>query len=242
MLTLAKVLLGPVLLAQGKRVRRVALTLPEPPGDREGTIGSGPPLRLLVVGDSSAAGVGAETQDDALLGQTVGPLAERYTVQYRLVARTGATTAATLKKLRNTEPAAFDVALTALGVNDVTAGVALHDWLDQQQALAALLRTRFGVRHHVVSGLPPVHQFPALPQPLRWYLGSLARRFDTALRLWTDGEPGVRYVAITEGDAVPPDWAERLNELMASDGFHPGPQIYAHWGTEAARLLGAPGA
>ncbi|MEM8598518.1 MAG: SGNH/GDSL hydrolase family protein, partial [Bacteroidota bacterium] len=67
MLTLSKILLGPVLLAQGKRVRRVALKLPEPPGDRESTVGNGPPLRLLVVGDSSAAGVGAETQDDALL-------------------------------------------------------------------------------------------------------------------------------------------------------------------------------
>ncbi|MEL7363535.1 MAG: hypothetical protein AAFN13_15775, partial [Bacteroidota bacterium] len=93
------------------------------------------------------------------------------------------------------------------------------------------------VQHHIVSGLPPVHTFPALPQPLRWYLGTLARRFDAALRLWTDGEPGVTYVAMTEGDAVPPDWAERMGDLMASDGFHPGPQIYAHWGREAARRM-----
>ncbi|MEL6705955.1 MAG: SGNH/GDSL hydrolase family protein [Bacteroidota bacterium] len=239
MLGLAKLVLGPVLLAQGKRVRRVALKLPEPPGDRAGTVGSGPPLRLLVVGDSSAAGVGAPSQDEALLGQTVAALAGDVAVEFRLIARTGATTAGTLKKLRGTEPAAFDVALSALGVNDVTAGVGLRDWLDQQQALAAVLRTRFGVRHHIVSGLPPVHTFPALPQPLRWYLGTLARRFDAALRLWTDGEPSVTYVAMAEGDAVPPDWAERMGDLMASDGFHPGPQIYAHWGAEVARAVRA---
>jgi hypothetical protein len=32
-----------------------------------------------------------------------------------------------------------------------------------------------------LSGLPPMHRFPALPQPLRWYIGSRARDFDRAL-------------------------------------------------------------
>ncbi|MEM9997867.1 MAG: SGNH/GDSL hydrolase family protein [Bacteroidota bacterium] len=234
MLALARLLLGPLLLTQGRRVRRVALRLPEPPGDRIGTAGSGPPLRLLIVGDSSAAGVGAATQTEALLGQAVATLAAQFTVSYRLIARTGATTRATLGKLQKTEPQPFDVALTALGVNDVTSGVSVADWLDQQQALAATLRTRFGVRHVVVSGLPPVHAFPALPQPLRWYLGTLAQRFDARLRLWADAEPQVSYVALTEGPDVPPDYLERMDEFMAEDGFHPGPQIYAHWGSQAA--------
>jgi hypothetical protein len=33
----------------------------------------------------------------------------------------------------------------------------------------------------VLSGLPPMHRFPALPQPLRWYVGSRARDFNRVL-------------------------------------------------------------
>ena len=56
-----KITLGPLLLWQGRAVRARALKLPEAAGPREGREGQGAPaLRLLVVGDSSAAGVGVE--------------------------------------------------------------------------------------------------------------------------------------------------------------------------------------
>ena len=60
MLAICKYALGPVLLAQGLRMRRVALRLPEAAGPREGRVGEprGRPLRLLFLGDSSAGGVG----------------------------------------------------------------------------------------------------------------------------------------------------------------------------------------
>ncbi|HEY0887682.1 MAG TPA: SGNH/GDSL hydrolase family protein, partial [Ramlibacter sp.] len=67
MLLAAKLALGPVLLRQGRAVRRTALRLPEPPGPRQGVAGEGElRLRLLVVGDSSAAGVGLQHQSQAL--------------------------------------------------------------------------------------------------------------------------------------------------------------------------------
>lgn len=66
MLLAAKLALAPVLLHQGRTVRRTALWLPEPAGPRQGVAGGGEPrLRLLVVGDSSAAGVGLQHQSQA---------------------------------------------------------------------------------------------------------------------------------------------------------------------------------
>ena len=59
-------------------------------------------------------------------------------------------------------PARFDAALTSLGVNDVTSGATRRAWRRRQEQLQKLLRERFGVRHVIVSGLPPVHRFPAL--------------------------------------------------------------------------------
>lgn len=227
---LATVLLGPVLLLQGQRVRRGIVRLPEPPGARAGVAGAGPRLKLLLLGDSAAAGVGATHQDEALSGQLVRALSARFEVHWRLEARTGATTASTIEHLRSLPAEPFDVAVTSLGVNDVTAGRRVPAWLQEQATLRALLRERFGVNRLLVSGLPPVHDFPALPQPLRWYLGARARAFDQALRQAIFDEPGARHIGFDGGHDVP--------SMMASDGFHPGPPVYAAWAQRLADALG----
>ena len=62
-----KLALGPLLIWQGRQVRSVAMKLPEAAGPRQGVAGEGAPqLRLLGVGDSSAAGVGVADQQQAL--------------------------------------------------------------------------------------------------------------------------------------------------------------------------------
>src|SRR5882757_272104 len=91
--------LGPVLLAQGRYVRRVTPRLPEPEGLRQGIEGSGPLLRLLILGDSSAAGVGVATQAEALSGRLVAALATTFRVSWKLVATSGLTSAEVLKLL-----------------------------------------------------------------------------------------------------------------------------------------------
>jgi len=221
---LAAVALGPVLYLQGKAVRRSIPRLPEPPGSRHGSTGSGPLLRLLVLGDSAAAGVGAAHQDEALLGRLVAALSAKFTVEWNLFAQTGATTAWTLRRVREIDGGPFDVAVTSLGVNDVTTGVGRRVWLTQQSELRGILRGSFGVTRIVVCGLPPVHGFPALPQPLRWYLGARAREFDHDLERDVEAEDGVSFLSLRFTEDV---------SLMATDGFHPGPGVYKEWGRRA---------
>jgi lysophospholipase L1-like esterase len=224
-LVVAKWTLGPLLLFQGGRVRKTALVLPEAPGAREGVTGEGAPLRLLVLGDSAAAGVGAATQDEALTGRIVERLRERFRVEWRLVARTGATTASTTRHLERIAPFATDAVVTSLGVNDVTGDVGVARFLALQASLHALLRERFGARLVLASGLPPMGCFPALPQPLRWYLGARAREYDRGLARALPGGGGAEYLPLAgELDAG----------HMAADGFHPGPAIYEAWGAAAA--------
>ena len=62
---LAAIGLAPLLILQGLYVRRVTPKLPEPLGKRSGVHGTGPRLRLLILGDSAAAGVGVSTQSQA---------------------------------------------------------------------------------------------------------------------------------------------------------------------------------
>lgn len=221
--------LGPLLLAQGRRVRKTVPSLPEPPGEREGIAGSGPSVRLLIIGDSAAAGVGAPTQQQALSGQIVAALAPRFRLHWRLFAFTGATTADMLERLGTEGRAGYDVALTSLGVNDVTGRVSLGTWRRQQHELITGLRERFDVGRILLSGLPPVHRFPALPQPLRWYLGRRAREFDRALEAIAAGRRDCEFLAL--------DHEMMDTSAMAGDGFHPGPPVYAAWAHEAARRI-----
>ena len=225
---LASFTLTPVLALQGRRVRRTARPLPEPPGPRNGIEGDGAPLRLLILGDSAAAGVGAGTQEQALSGRLVADLAASFRVEWTVVARTGATTAGTVRHLARRATQEFDVAVLSLGSNDVTSRRTIRAWLAEMDALVAMLRERFGVRQVLVSGLPPMDRFFAFPQPLRWYLGATARRFDRALALWVASREGCEHVLLD----VPVDKA-----ALAPDGLHPGPSLYAIWSDELARRI-----
>lgn len=226
---LATLALAPVLLIQGRRVRRRVPILPEPEGLRVGACGSGPPLRLLLLGDSAAAGVGARTQAEALSGQLVASLAASFLVHWKLLAFTGATTADMLAHLEHTPDGEFDVVVTSLGVNDVTGQLPMKQWRHQQSQLIKLLARKFSTRHILLSGLPPMHRFPALPQPLRWYVGSRAQDFDRALSLLADQDPRCDFVKLSYAMMEP--------RAMATDGFHPGPAIYTLWAAEVARRI-----
>jgi lysophospholipase L1-like esterase len=219
----AKLVLSPLLVAQALRTRAKLPVLPEAAGERHGEAGSGPPLRLLIAGDSSAAGVGVVHQRHALAGQLVHELAARtaHHVHWRLLARTGLNTAQTLQLLRRENLAAlhphFDIAVVVTGVNDVVDQVPSHRAVALREALANTLRNGAGVAHVVFAPLPPVHLFPGLPQPLRWVAGSDARRHDRALAAW----------AATRDDVSRLDIELPLNPgVMADDGFHPGAPVY----------------
>ena len=224
----ARVLLAPVIGVQAVLVHRRAILLPEPEGARTGLTGTGAPLRVLIVGDSSAAGVGAATQNSGLAGQLARALAPHFTVDWRLEAATGATTAATLARMTALEPDRFDIAVQALGVNDVTRAVTRARWIRQQQALHDLLRDRFGVRHIFASGLPPMGLFPLLPQPLRWVLGAQAKRLDLALASLARANPQLCH--------IPFDLPQEAR-FFARDGYHPGPEAYTLWAGNLARHI-----
>mgnify|MGYP000597374784 CR=1 FL=1 len=126
MFYLRSAILAPLLVAQGRRTRRQVPVLPEPPGDREGHAGAGPALRILIAGDSAAAGVGTAHQDEALLGRLVAELCTDHSVSWALHATSGHTTAQTLERLQRLPRQEFDVAVTSLGLNDAIAnGTAL---------------------------------------------------------------------------------------------------------------------
>ncbi|KIN61967.1 Lipolytic enzyme, G-D-S-L [Sulfitobacter noctilucicola] len=226
--TAVRFVLSPLLIAQAVRVRRTAQSLPEAAGPRTGTIGGGQPLRLAIIGDSSAAGVGVSTQSEALSGQLIEALSETFSVTWHLDALTGATTKSTLDRLKDAHPEPVDVIVVALGVNDVTRLVPASLWVSQQQALLGRLEELYQPAQIYLSGMPPLGHFPLLPHPLRWTLGRHADRLQRRLLKVLFARADCTYVPFDQ-PLVP--------ALMASDGFHPGPVVYTLWAKEMASRI-----
>jgi len=209
-----------VLLIQGLWVRWKTPRLPEPVTSKQGLVGAGPELSLLLIGDSSAAGVGAETAEASLLGQLINLLSQDHRLRYHMLAETGKTTAQTIDDIKALPAQKFDVVISALGVNDVTSQVSIKTWCEQQLDLIQLLKQKFTPQQIIMSGLPPVRDFPALPWPLNSYMGTYADQLDRALLAITEADSTVTFHSLRNY----PDEA-----LCASDGFHPGPEVYRLW-------------
>jgi len=226
-----RILLGPLLLYQGLSVRKSIIKLPEPKGAHMGTLGDGPLFRLLILGDSAAAGVGVSEQGQALSGQLVNRLATRFKVKWQLVAKTGEKTDSIADLLfKNTEEMSeFDCVVVSLGVNDVTSGKSVQTYTMQTEQLIGCLRNKYKAKHIVLSGVPPMGHFPSLPQPLRWYLGAVSTRFDLALARLAK-ETNCSYLTLPKT----PD-----PSLMAKDGFHPSEHLYRLWADETAKCITA---
>lgn len=229
-LLVAKLALGPVLLPQARWLRRTALRLPEAGGAREGQVGEGVPgLRLLVVGDSSAAGVGVADQGQALALPLAQAMSRRLDVPvaWQLLAQTGVNTAQARTLVSQAPLRRADVVVTALGVNDVSSQTSASGFTEQLSLLWSELQQRTGARWAVFCGLPPMQLLTAVPHPLRWYLGRYAAWLDGEARRWTR-QQGLGYCAM--------QWANDPAEL-ATDGFHPGPRLYPQWAEQLATLI-----
>lgn len=220
--------LVPLLAAQALYVIARAERLPEADGPRAGDTGEGPLLRLLILGDSSAAGVGVSEQNQALAGQVVARLAASFRVQWRLIARSGVTTSGALDMAAEATPEPFDVVVSALGVNDATRLRAPEAFRADQTRLGALLRERFSARCLIRSAVPPLGDFRFLPQPLRREIGARASLLDRELQHLCDAEPDAHHL---------PFDAPLTPDMLARDGFHPGAPIYALWAQRVAALV-----
>jgi lysophospholipase L1-like esterase len=226
--------LAPLLKIQGLYTKKKVLRLPEPEGVRSGIAGSHDQQRtlgILVVGDSSAAGVGVLTQEDALASQIASATSAQtgQVVRWQLVAKIGTTVFNASKLLASHTLESADVLVLCLGGNDVIRQSRPSDFLHAYRKLVKELSEKVGAQLVVINGMPPMHILPATPQPLRWYLGQCAYRLDAELCLLAASAPHFKYVSL--------QWAA-VAEDLASDRFHPGKGQYKQWAQRVADCIG----
>ena len=217
-----------VLKVEAQLARRVVGQPFEGAPDDNGRYGAGLgyPVQLLVLGDSSAAGMGADTPQQtvgAIIANGVSALSGR-PVQLTNLAVIGAESLGLDRQLADALEVVDspDVAVILIGANDVTHRI------DKSIAVRHLAQSVAALRaidcEVIVGTCPDLGTIEPVAQPLRL----LARRWSrdlAAAQTVAVIEAGGRTVSL--GDLLGPQFAGLSREMFSHDGFHPSPAGYA---------------
>lgn len=184
----------------------------------------GDPFDLLLVGDSIAAGLGAETPRDTLGARLARKLAKRAerAVRLRTVAVVGAESRDLAAQLA-TLPTSYrpDLAVIIVGGNDVTHRVPVPTAVAHLEDCILDLQERGAVV--VVGTCPDLGALRPVPQPLR-ALGSMASRQLAAAQQQAALNLGARVVSLAA--VVGPFFIAEPDEMFSLDRFHPSSAGY----------------
>ena len=216
-------LLLPIAAIQGLHLRKSAIRLPEASGHRTGVCGVGEALHLMAMGDSIIAGVGTGTVSKSLPVQFAQTLASRrnQSVHWSIEGSNGADIAHLRQQVANLhEGQKADVVLISIGVNDVTGLSSTRYWRGQLLCLIEELRSRWPNAGIIFAGLPPMSEFPLLPQPLRLTLGLRAATLDAIAAEILEDQVGMQHI---------PTEINPAHHSFCEDGFPPSAESCIFW-------------
>lgn len=191
---------------------------------------SAQPLRLLVLGESTVAGVGVADQSLALSGQLAQQWAasQQQPVDWVACGRNGARARDCLRDLLPTViDQSWDRVVIVLGVNDTTHLTSRPRWRREIRALLDSFAHSGG--QCVLTAVPPLAHFHALPQPLRGWFGLRSGLLDQDLQ----------QVAATAGAVHIAFDLPMEPRYLAEDGYHPSAQGYRLWAEGIVRQMAA---
>ncbi len=207
--------------------------------DPSGSFGNNasPPLRMVVLGDSSVTSPGVTPLDACWPRRIAIGLSDRYHVELVSVAVGGAKTRDVIaEQIQPAIAADADIAFLSVGANDALRGTPLARFeREYRHILAELTRYIPGV---AVSGIGDLGSIPRLPAMARSLVRIRGRSFDRAIRRVAYDFPDV-----VKTDTWSSGWEEFLTnpgEVFAPDLFHAsayGHGIYARAAIPAVEVL-----
>ncbi|MFE9959788.1 SGNH/GDSL hydrolase family protein [Micromonospora sp. NPDC005299] len=230
----ATVVTGGVLLGQARQARRTIPMAEAPPPRCDGVYGAkfpGPPITVVILGDSSAAGYGVHRRREtpgALLATGLSRRLHR-PVRLHRFAVVGALSTGLKPQVESALEVEPDIAVVLVGGNDVTNRTPLS--VAVRYLVDAVRTLRAAGCEVVVGTCPDLGAIRPIQPPLRW----LARR-------WSRQLAAAQTVAVVEaggwtvslGDLLGPRFAAEPTRMFAWDRFHPSAEGYA---VAAAALL-----
>lgn len=223
----------PLLYIQGKRVKAGIPSLPEATGTKgiAGLDTAKETLQLLVIGESTVAGVGVKTHEEGFsgtLGRELSQLLGK-NVAWKVYAKSGYTARKVREKLipgiEETNP---DLIVIGLGGNDSFTLNTPWGWNKEVIRLIEDIRFKFPHTAIMFGCMPPIKEFAAFTPIMKWVMGNLGEILGETLRYAVRAMPNVSYyhqvISITQ-------WRQRFEidakyEEFFSDGVHPSKLTY----------------
>lgn len=222
----------PVYVWQGLGVRRRTHRMPPPPHNGvyrfkgKGKNGQ-TPLKILVIGDSSAAGVGVDEIEKSFAWRLPHHISGRTgrPVELRIAGMNSATAAHIRDHVvPNIEPRDFDYVALNIGTNDAKNFHTGRRFCADFGTLIYAMRARFPAASIIWSGVLDMENVPALPTPLNRILGIRSRLVDY----------NGRVLCRERGALAPqPEWRV-IEENFSEDGFHASAAGYDEWASNLA--------
>ncbi len=224
---------APLLYLQGRRARKHVGVLPGAAGETSGVAGTGEnePAKLFVIGESTVAGLGARTHNEAFAGQFALQLSENLyrPISWSVVGKNGVTARRTIDELIPHMPETqHDYILVGLGGNDVMKLSSPKKWRRDMLELLGILRRANPQAAIFLSNCPMIKYSPAIPQPINALLWQLSVMHDANIREFTADMERVFYY---------PQPADVPLEGFFADGLHPSEQGYRDWSAAMMRYF-----
>jgi lysophospholipase L1-like esterase len=214
---------SPFLYLQGRYTRRKVGLLPPAAGATTGVSREGDDAaELLVIGESTVAGLGARTHETALAGQFAKRLATRIDrpVRWTVIGKNGVTAKRTIYELMPLVPdKQFDYILIGLGGNDVIKLSSPRNWRRAMVDLIGLLREKSPDSTVFITNCAAINQSPVLPQPIKFLLWELSKMHNANAIEFTSRMDRVFYY----------QQPSRVSEHFFADGIHPSEFGYSVW-------------
>lgn len=189
-----------------------------------------PQRKLLVVGDSTALGTGADAPASSLAGW-IGQAQPQWRIDN--LAANGARFADVVQQLQGAA-SGYDLVLVVAGGNDVMR-VTSADTLRTGMRDAVALAHQRG-RSVVLMPCGNVGHAPFFWPPVSWWMGQRSQTLH-AIAASVAREGDARYVRLLQPRETDP-FALHSREMHAADGLHPSSAGYRQWYSELVRQGG----
>ncbi|QTD38409.1 SGNH/GDSL hydrolase family protein [Polaribacter batillariae] len=233
----------PVLLIQSKKIRKRIPRLPEavkPKGYLKAN--SSKTLKIIVLGESTIAGVGVDIHENGFTGALVREISEKskVSVLWSVYARSGYTTKQITKKLvpKIVESNA-DLIVIGLGGNDAfKLNSPLLVMLNIEKLIKSLQK-KFPRTPIYFTNMPPIKEFPAFTKTIKFVIGNLVEIFGEKLQKKVKKRKRVFY---NNKIVTLKSWAKKYHlksnaNIFFSDGIHPSKLSYQLWGKDMAQFI-----
>ena len=213
-------------LIEGLYVKYNGTVEPRPNTPRQAhTLGSGPELSYVVMGDSTAVAQGG-VYAEGYATKTAEFLAKTNRVTWINVAVSGSRAKDVAgKQLPQALVHKPDVVLIGVGANDVTHLTSIGSVRASLASTIDQLRSQNPKVRIVLTGSPDMGSVPRFPQPVRWYAGKRTASLNSMVGKLAD-EKHVTFAQIAKETGP---YFRKHPEAFAADKFHPTTQGYQLW-------------